>query len=184
MPKIIIGLAGQLASGKEEAKKYLEEEHGAGSYRMSSILRDVLNRLYIPIERINLQSLSLALRDCFGSDTLARVIAEDAKNDSHEIVIIDGVRRLDDIVKLKDLPNFYLVSIDADPKIRYERMKLRNENGGDAEKSYAQFLEDGAREAELQIPEVMSKAKFKINNNGSKTELYKQLEDMLTTLEK
>jgi dephospho-CoA kinase len=155
MSKIVLGFVGKLASGKAVCQQYISEKHDAGSAKFSTSLRDILNRLYLPISRKNLQNLSLDLRNRFGGDILARVIAEDVKNDSQEIVIIDGVRRLDDISSLKDLPNFYLISIDADPEIRYERMKKRNENEGDSDKTFADFEEDEQREAELQIPEVM-----------------------------
>ena len=179
MAKIIIGFVGPLASGKEEAKKYLEKKFDAGTHRFSTMLRDILNRLYLPITRENMQNLSLDLRTSFGGDTLARVIAEEVKNDPKEVIIVDGVRRMDDIVKLKDVPGFFLVTIDADPLIRYERMKKRNENGGDSEKTYEEFVADGQKEAELQIPEVMSQAKYQINNNGSFDDLYRQLEELI-----
>lgn len=182
MPKIIIGLVGPLASGKEVAKKYLETKHGAGVHRFSSILRDILERLYLPISRENMQNLSLDLRQRFGGDTLARVIAEDVSRDEHEIVVIDGVRRLADIVDLKDLPGFCLISIDAEAKIRYQRMKDRNENKGDDQKSFEQFLEDGAREAELEIPQVMSKARYQLDNNGSLDQLYSQIDEIINNL--
>jgi len=184
MSKIILGFAGPLASGKEVAKKYLETEHQASVHRFSTMLRDILNRLYLPISRENMQNLSFDLRQRFGEDTLASVIAEDVKNDPHGIIVIDGVRRLDDIKSLKDVPGFYLVSIDADPQVRYERMKLRNENKGDADKSYEDFLADSQREAELQIPEVMAAAKFHINNNGDLPSLYRQIEEMIDALSK
>jgi len=83
---------------------------------------------------------------------------------------------LDDIISLKDLPGFYLISIDAAPEIRYERMKKRNENAGDAEKTFAEFLNDGKREAELQIPEVMAAARFHLDNNGDLPALYAQID--------
>lgn len=183
MPKIVLGFVGKLASGKAVCQKYISENYNAGSARFSTSLRDILNRLYLPISRENMQNLSLDLRERFGSDTLARVIAEDVKNDQHEIVVIDGVRRLSDIVCLKDLPNFYLISIDADPELRYERMKERNENAGDANKGFEEFLEDGRREAELQIPEVMSAAKFHLDNNGDLPALYAQIDKILQEIQ-
>jgi len=179
MPKIILGLVGPLASGKEVSKKYLEEKHGAHSYRFSKMLRDILNRLYLPISRENMQNLSLDLRNRFGSDTFAKVIAEEAKGDAGEIVVIDGVRRLDDIAHLKNIPGFCLVSIDADPEIRYKRMLSRNENSGDSQKTFADFLADGAKEAELEIPTVMKAAKYHLDNNGSLPDLYKQLDALI-----
>jgi len=184
MPKLILGFVGKLASGKAVCQKYISENYDAGSARFSTSLRDILNRLYLPITRENMQDISLDLRNRFGSDTLARVITEDVKNDPHDIVVIDGVRRLPDIACLKDLPGFNLISIDATPELRYERMKKRNENVGDSEKTFAQFLEDGNREAELQIPEVMSAASFHLDNNGSFEDLYKQIENIIIKLKK
>jgi len=130
-----------------------------------------------------MQNLSFDLRKRFGSDILARVIAEDVKNDPHNIVVIDGVRRLADISRLTELSNFHLISINASPEIRYERMKLRNENAGDADKTFEEFLEDDRREAELQIPEVMAAASFNLDNNGTLEELYSQIDKILEEIQ-
>lgn len=183
MPKLVLGFVGKLASGKAVCQRYLSEKYDADSARFSTSLRDILNRLYLPISRENMQDLSLDLRNRFGGDTLARVIAEDVKNSPKEIVIIDGVRRLDDIVSLKDLPGFHLISVDASPEIRYERMKLRNENDGDANKSFTDFEQDGQREAELQIPEVMATANFHLDNNGNLDNLYSQIDKIIKEIQ-
>jgi len=179
MSKLILGFVGPLASGKEVSKKYLEKRYGASSYRFSTPLRDILDRLYLPISRKNMQNLSLDLRNRFGGEVLAKVIAEDAKNDSNEIIVIDGVRRLDDIVHLQNLPGFFLISIDAEQKMRYKRMLARNENAGDKDKSFNDFLADSQREAELEIPSIMAKAEYRLNNNGSFEELYQQIDKII-----
>lgn len=181
---MILGFVGQIASGKDVCKKYLIEKHKASGHRYSTMLRDILNRLYLPITRENMQNLSLDLRTRFGEDTLARVIAEDVKNDQNDIVIIEGIRRLADIVSLKDFPNFHLISLEVEPRTRYERLVKRNENAGDAEKTYEEFLADGQKEAELQIPEVMAAAKYKLDNNGSFEELYAQIDKIIDAINK
>ena len=119
MPKIIIALAGPIASGKEAVKKYLEEKYGASSYKFSNPLRDVLKRLHLPISRENIQDISTWLRARFGNDLLATIITADAIDDAGEIVIIDGARRLQDVAHLRALPEFKLVGVDADIKTRY-----------------------------------------------------------------
>lgn len=184
MPKLILGFVGPLASGKEAAKKYLEKKYNTSGHRFSTMLRDILNRIYVPINRENMQNLSLDLRNRFGSDILARVIAEDVKNDAHEVIIVDGIRRIDDMVNLKDVEGFYLIGIEAKEEIRYQRMKSRNENVGDSEKTFADFIADGKREAELEIPRVMGSARFTINNDGSFEDLYKQIDEIINKLKK
>jgi len=184
MSKIILGLVGPIASGKEVSKKYLEKKYGADSHRFSTVLRDLLNRLYLPISRANLQNLSLNIRTLFGGDILARVIAKDIKNDQQEIIIIEGIRRSDDIVALKEFPNFYLISINAKQKIRYQRVVDRHENIGDAEKTFEQFLIDEQKEAELEIPKVMAQAKYRLDNNYSFEKLYQQIDKIVAEIKK
>jgi dephospho-CoA kinase len=113
---------------------------------------------------------------------MARVIAEDVKNDPTDVVIVEGIRRLADIATLKDLPNFYLVSVDAAPELRYQRLVKRNENIGDADKTFEQFLADQEREAEIEIPVVMAQAKYHLNNNGTLAELYKQIDKIIADI--
>jgi len=58
MKKIILGFAGEIASGKGTAAKYLAEKYGSGYFRFSTILRDVLKRLYLDESRENAQKIS------------------------------------------------------------------------------------------------------------------------------
>jgi len=184
MKKTILGFVGELSSGKDVSKKYLEDHYGASCHRFSTILRDVLGRLYLPIVRENLQELSFALRQRFGEDLLAKIIAEDVKNDPHEIIVVDGIRRDADMVYLKNLPGFVLISLEVDSRTRYERLVKRQENADDASKTYEQFLVDGTKEAESEIPKVMAEANYKLNNNGTLDELYQQIEAIIIELEK
>jgi dephospho-CoA kinase len=184
MAKIIIGFAGQLASGKDVCKKYLMDKHGAGSTRFSNVLRDILNRLYLPITRENMQDLSLDLRNRFGGDILSRVVIEDIKKSPQDIMVIDGVRRLEDLDSLKEFSRLYLISLEVNTRVRYDRAVLRNENVGDADKTYEQFLIDGEREAEREIPTVMAAAQYHIDNNGTFEDLYAQLEKIMAEIKK
>ncbi len=43
--KIILGFAGEIASGKGTAAKYLVGRHEAATYRFSTMLRDIVERL-------------------------------------------------------------------------------------------------------------------------------------------
>lgn len=183
MKKIIIGLVGEIASGKDATKKYLTDNYGASCHKFSTILRDVLGRLYLPITRENMQNISTVLRQTFGEDLLAKIIAEDVKNDSHEIIVVDGIRREDDMIYLKSLPGFILVSLKVEAKTRYERLVNRRENADDATKTYEQFLADSQKETELKIPRVMAIADYELDNNGDLKSLYGQIEKMVIKLE-
>lgn len=179
MSKIIIGLVGQIACGKEAVKKYIDKKYNAQDCRFSTPLRDIVKRLDITESRENLQKMSTILRAGFGEDLLAKVIAVDASKLNSDIVIVDGVRRMADIKYLKELSNFYLIKIDVDAKIRFERLKARNENEGDKDKTFEQFLAEENYETEKSIPEVMNFAKISINNSGTLDDLYLQTDKII-----
>jgi dephospho-CoA kinase len=177
--KLILGFAGEMASGKGTAAKYLVERHGAVTYRFSTMLRDVLTRLHLPQERETLQALSTFLRKEFGEDVLAKVMFEDAKNDTHPLIIIDGVRRLEDVKYLRAIPEFKLCYITAPMKTRHERLVLRGENADDTTKSYEQFQKDHEGEPEREIAKLEAFATEVIDNSGTLPDLYHALDAIL-----
>ncbi len=179
MTKIIIGLAGEMASGKGTAAKYLVEKYKASSYRFSTMLRDVLNRLYIEQTRENVSKISTVLRQNFGEDLFAKVMAEDVKKDENEVIVIDGIRRLADIAYLKEIPEFKFMYIEADIKKCYERTVQRGENVGDNSKTFEQFLEEHKLETEVQIRDLKQYADFVVDNNEDYDYLYKQIDKII-----
>jgi dephospho-CoA kinase len=142
-------------------------------------LRDVLDRLSIEQSRNNLQDLSTTLRETFGQDLLAKVIVEDVSKDKNQIVIVDGIRRMDDIKYLKELKGLCVINVHTDSQIRYKRLVLRSENADDKNKTYEQFLRDAKQEAESQIREVAENANFTVDNNTTQENLYKQVDEVI-----
>jgi dephospho-CoA kinase len=182
MAKIIFGLVGPIACGKETVKKYLEIKYNAQSSRFSTILRDVLNRISVPLSRENVQKVSTVLRKCFGEDILAKTIAIDVEKFKNDVVVVDGVRRIEDIKYLRKFPNFKLLAINAEPEIRWQRLIKRNENVGDDKKTYKEFLKDHKYETELNIPKIMKRAKLKIDNNGDFKSLFLKIEEIMSDI--
>jgi dephospho-CoA kinase len=124
------------------------------------------------------------LRHNFGDDLLANAMAEDIKNDNKPFIVIDGIRRLADIKFLKTVPGFYLIRIVANEKLRHERVVSRNENAGDDKKTFADFLKDQQQETEIQIPEVMATADYEIVNEGTLTDLNKEVDEIIANIKK
>lgn len=179
MDKKIFGVTGLMACGKGTVAKYFAEKYGADTFRFSTILRDVLDRLYLPQSRENFQKMTPMLLDLFGTDLLSKIIAQDVAKSKKDIIIVEGIRRFPDIEYLKKLPGFKLLAVEVDAKIRYQRLVVRNENPGDAEKTWEQFLEEHKAATEINIPKLMETADIKINNDGTLEDLYKQLDKLL-----
>lgn len=179
MSKIILGLAGEIASGKGTTAKYVCENFGASSHRFSTMLRDVAKRMYLEESRENLQKLSTFFRESFYGDILSAVIAKDVENDPHEIIIVDGVRRMADITYLQKIVGFRLLYIDVEIEKRYGRIIKRGENSDDNAKTFEEFKKDHKNESELQIRDLKNKADFVIDNNGSLKFLYDQIDKII-----
>lgn len=164
MPKIILGLCGLQGCGKGTAADLLQREYGAAYFRFSSILSDILQRLSIEKSRENYIALSEALRKQFGEDALSYAIEKAALLSPNDLVVIDGIRRPEDIVALEPLPIFRLVAIDVPAKMRFERMKQRGEKAGENLMTWEQFLSDEEAPTEITIPLVMQRAWKTISN--------------------
>ena len=180
--KIILGFVGDLASGKGTICQYLKEKYNVNSYRFSTMLRDILDRIYVEKTRENLQDLSTFLRGRYGQDIMSKVIVKDVLQDKNDLVVVDGIRRPTDITYLQELPGFHLIYVTADPKLRWQRMVLRQENPDDAGKTFDQFLKDEQAEADMLIKELGKKAKYTLVNNGSVEEFYVGMEAILTQI--
>lgn len=177
--KVIFGFTGLMASGKGTAAKYFETKYRAKTFRFSTMLRDLLGRLYLETTRDNLIKMSEAIRGKFGEDIMAKVIAGDVERAEGDVIVVEGIRRMADIEYLRKLPNFVLVEIYADIEKRLERMQKRGENPDDATKTMEQFRADHNRSTEITIPEVVSHATEHIDNNGNAKELNQRLESLV-----
>jgi len=182
MQKIILGFAGEMSCGKGTAANYVVKKYNGSYHRFSTMLRDLARRMYIEENRDDLQKISTFFRQNFGEDIMSKVIYNDVKDDSHEIVAVDGVRRIMDIRYLKDLPGFKLVYIEAEMKKRYERIVKRRENTDDAVKTFEEFRHDHEQESELQIKDLKKNADFILNNNGTTEEMYEQIDAIIRKL--
>ncbi len=179
MAKLILGIAGEMSSGKGTIAQHIIAERGGSAHRFSTILRDILDRVYLDQSRENFQVLSLILRKNFGEDVLAKSIYHDVKNDEHDIVVVDGVRRMADIAYLGEIPHFKLVYVEADMQIRYDRIVKRGEKTDDLNKTFEEFKAEHEADAELQIRDLKNYANYVVNNDGVYTDLYKQIDEII-----
>lgn len=178
-PRVMIGITGRLASGKGRMTKEILGRFDAEQVRFSDSLRVVLDMYGIPQSRDNIDALSTFLRSTYGEHVLARAVENKALHSNRDIVIVDGVRRAVDMQTLSKHPHFKLVYIDVKPEIRYERSKSRNENVGDADLSYEQFLRMDSGEPQQQIESLKSIANYVIDNNASAEAFDAQIKDVL-----
>jgi dephospho-CoA kinase len=180
---LIIGLTGQAGSGKGTVGAYLRERYGAEFLTFSSYLRKTLETLALEPSRDNLVKLSETLRHTFGEDAISHAVARDAYASTASVVVVDGIRRIDDVIStLQQLPDFHLVSVDSDPRMRYERLTQRGEKSDEATMSWEDFLANEQRSTEQTIPAVMAQASIHLRNDGTLEEIHQQVDEMMRQL--
>jgi dCMP deaminase len=181
---IILGISGKNCAGKDTAANYLVQK-GFLYYSLSDVIREILIAQSIQPTRENLIRYGTYFREKEGPNFLAKKIIQ--KLDKTKNCVIVSIRNIAELEELKKLPKFYFVVIEADEKIRFERM-LKRKREGDP-KTFEEFkrleeLEFSNNSAGQQLHLVLKKADFYIQNNGSIKELYQKINELLEKLNK
>lgn len=182
MKKIILGFTWEMWCGKDTAAEFIFDKFWWKKFKFSSSLRDVLDRVHVDKTRDNLASLSTALRWLYWQDILAKIMYHDVLDSNEKLILIDWVRRNDDIIHLNKLPEFKLVYIDTSLENRFERISKRWENVDDIWKTIEQFKKEQLHEAEIQIRWLKDMAHFVVDNNWLMDDFYSQITDIINKL--
>jgi len=182
MNKIIIGLVGEIASGKDTVADYLAKHYNSDTVSFSRPLREIADSLYIPQSRENLINIAVIMREQFGQDILSKAVAKEIETSNKNMFCLPNVRLESDVIHLKDKTGFVLVGINTNEKIRYERLIKRSQNTDDQTKTWEEFQIDGEKETERHIREFLPKCQHQLDNNGTEEELYKQVEELVNKL--
>lgn len=182
--KIIIGLAGQIASGKDTVANYIVEKYGGVSLSFSDPLRDILKRARLPIIRENFAWLAQSLVDKFGGDVISKIIGKEIEESDKEIFVLPNIRRNDDVSYFKEWPGYVLVGIETDDKVCYERLIKRGQKEDDKTKTWEEFLKDRKLSTEVEIEGLIKKSSIVLNNNGNLEDLYKQVDELIQKIKR
>jgi len=123
---MIIGLTGKFAAGKGTVADYL----GRLGYRyhsLSDVIREELKARGIPESREALTEAGNSLRRADGPAALAMRIVQRLQDGAPHIV--DSIRNPAEVEALRMIPGFFMVGVDADPRVRFERLIARGRQG-------------------------------------------------------
>jgi dephospho-CoA kinase len=178
---ITIGITGTIASGKGAVVEILKEKGFVHFSAREFILEEVTKR-GLPPTRANTFIVANDLRKTHEPSYIIEQLFHKASASGTNSVI-ESIRATGELEFLRKQPDFYLIAIDADPKVRYERA-VRRKSSLDLV-TFEKFLEDEKNEMksvnpnELNINYCIENADFHLTNNGSKEELRTQVEEVL-----
>lgn len=179
MKKITIGLAGEPGAGKDTVKEYLADRYGAKTFGFSLVLKDILDRLSLECSRSNFAGLAEALRGIFGENILSRSLVSDVEGSSVPMTVIDGIRKPGEFEELRKLPNFHLIFVETDLKVRYERIKKRGTKTDDLTKTFEEFVCDHEHAADREVRNLKKEADIIIENNGGIEDLHMRVDEIM-----
>lgn len=141
----IVGVVGQIASGKGILVNYLTSQLDFTSYSLSSIVHDELEKKgTVKFTRQTLQDVGDELRRVNGDEVLAQRTIKAINEQKKDQIVIEGIRNPAEIEFLKKNHNFVLIGVKANRELRFKRVLSRGKEWDP--KNYAEFLKVDKRD--------------------------------------
>lgn len=179
---ITIGITGTIGAGKGTIVDYLIQQRGFAHYSVRAFITDEINRRGLPLDRDSMTLVGNDLRATHSPSYIVEQLYHRAQL-SGKNCIIESIRTPGEVAALRGKDNFYLFAVDADAHIRYDRVVLRGSETDHI--SFDTFLANERREMSSDDPNkqnlgvCISLADFRFNNDGSISDLQRQVEDVL-----
>jgi len=179
---MIIGITGTDGGGKGTVVEYLVNKKGYAHGSARALWIAEINKRGLEVNRANMRIVANELRAKNGDGFFVQYYVDWAKTEGHTNIVIESIRAMAEAETLKKNGGI-LWAIDANPKIRYERIQSRASESDHV--SFEEFMAQEALEMNDPDPHGMQKAKVigaadvTIMNNGTVAELDKEIEAAL-----
>ena len=177
----LIAFVGMPASGKSEAAA-IARGFGIPVVNMGDVVREETARRGLPATDENIGGTGTALRKEEGMDVIARRCVPGIRLLNSSVVVVDGIRNLDEINYFKEQfgEDFKLITIHTPFEQRFERVKSRGRS--DDMKSMEELKKRDEREKGWGLDKAIEKADITINNTGTIEKFRSEIEKLLGKL--
>lgn len=182
---MIIGITGTIGAGKGTIVDYLVEKFSFHHYSVRQFLIEEAQKRGMPLNRDVYVAIANELREqnspSYITDQLHTIAIENGGN-----AVIESIRTSGEIASLKEKGNFYLLAVDAEPHLRYDRIVVRNSETDKI--TFETFIENEKREMTATDPNkqnlsaCIQQADFVLRNDLDIPHLHEQLDQIVNGL--
>jgi len=176
--KKLILVAGLPGSGKSVFSK-VAEKNSIPVVSLGDVVREEARKRGLELSAENLGKIATELRQRYGKDIMARRVITKLLYSESPIIVVDGVRSLDEVEYFKKFFDVVIVAIHTSPKTRFSRLRARGRP--DDPRSWSDFRERDERELSLGIGNVIALADFMIVNEEISLSEFEALCERLIT---
>lgn len=179
----IIGITGTLGAGKGTVVDYLVQKKRFKHYSVRAYLIEEIKKRNLEINRDSMRQVADGLREKFGPSYVIEQVFNKAKENG-ENAIVESIRCPGEVDFLQKNEDFLLLAVDADTKIRYDRIYERKSETDDV--TFEKFKEQEAAENnnfepfKMNLKVCISKADFVLDNGNSLEDLYEKIDEIFS----
>ncbi len=179
---VIVGITGTLGAGKGTVVEYLVREKQFAHFSVREYLKEELEKRAMPVNRDTLTAIANSIRSKYGASFIAEALIKRAKERGNDCVI-ESIRTPGEVEALRREEAFFLLAVDADPRIRYKRIRFRNSETDRV--TYQTFIRNEEREMHTSDPNkqnlaaCIDAADYVIRNDGNLGDLHNSTEIFL-----
>lgn len=180
---MIIGITGTLGAGKGTVVSYLVKHRNFTHLSARALFQELMEQAGVPVDRDTMVAFANELRAKYGADFVFRELFKKAQAIGGDVVI-ESLRTVGEVKALREHADALLLAVDADQKLRYERIHGRGSPLDHV--SYEKFVEQENAEMRSDdehrqnIAAVMQMADHTIYNDNDTGALFREVEAFLS----
>jgi dephospho-CoA kinase len=181
---MIIGVTGSFGAGKGSVANYLVKEKGFKHFSARAFITEEIERRGMRVDRDSMTTVANDLRQQGGPSYIFEQLVKQAKECGGDAVV-ESIRAVAEAKYIKEQGG-YVLGVDADPQVRYERIAKRGSETDHV--SFEKWREQELAESNPDDPTkqdifgALHESDQVINNTDSLPELHAEVDKFLASI--